>query len=90
MLKSIGKEQLSSNLSMYIYGMNPSQMDYQDQPIETKKPIMIMCCPNAAYYELMCIENEWVRFYIRAGVNVFIWNYRGYGRSGGQPSPGVE
>lgn len=48
---------------------------------------MVVCCPNAGYYEFLFFESDWVNFYLRKGLNVFIWNYRGYGRSRGLPSP---
>lgn len=49
--------------------------------------VMIICCPNAGYYECLHYENDWIEFYIKNGLSIFLWNYRGYGRSSGTPSP---
>ncbi len=51
--------------------------------------VMIICCPNAGYYECLHYENDWIEFYIKNGLSVFLWNYRGYGRSTGTPAPDV-
>jgi dipeptidyl aminopeptidase/acylaminoacyl peptidase len=44
---------------------------------------MILCCPNAAPYELLAYSNRWIDTYLESGLNVFLWNYRGYGESKG-------
>ena len=49
-------------------------------------PTMILCNPNAGYYEYITYQSEWLS-YTNIGVNVAIWNYRGYGRSEGSPNP---
>ena len=49
---------------------------------------MIFCNPNAAYYEYLYYQVEWIRYYTSSGINVFLWNYRGYGRSTGTLSVG--
>lgn len=50
-------------------------------------PTMIYCSPNAFLYEAFQFENEWLEFYKNLGINFFVWNYRGYGRSEGTPHP---
>ena len=50
-------------------------------------PTILYCSPNAFLYEAFHTENEWLEFYINSGVNMFVWNYRGYGRSEGSPNP---
>lgn len=45
------------------------------------QPTMLFCNPNACFYEYLYYQTEWVDFYVNMGVNVVIWNYRGYGRS---------
>mmetsp|Transcript_28712 Transcript_28712/g.28387 ORF Transcript_28712/g.28387 Transcript_28712/m.28387 type:complete len:289 (-) Transcript_28712:341-1207(-) len=47
---------------------------------------MLICNPNAGFYEFSFFQTEWLEFYIRNGINVFLWNYRGYGRTPGKPS----
>jgi pimeloyl-ACP methyl ester carboxylesterase len=32
-------------------------------------------------------QNVYLNFFRDRGINVFLWNYRGYGRSEGTPSP---
>jgi len=53
------------------------------------KTTVIVCCPNSTFYEYSFHENEWIDLYLRNGINVFLWNYRGYGRSTGTPSPHI-
>lgn len=50
-------------------------------------PIVVWCNPNAGYYETMVYEAQWLDFYVSQGCSLFLWNYRGYGRSAGRPSP---
>jgi hypothetical protein len=69
----VGKVQLDCMLIS-----NPEGMDM---------PTIIFCNPNAGLYEFAYYQSEWLDYYISLGINVFLWNYRGYGRSGGSPSP---
>jgi len=32
-------------------------------------------------------HNFYLKFFLDRGINVFTWNYRGYGKSSGTPSP---
>lgn len=34
----------------------------------------------------MMYESEWIDFYTRKNINMFLWNYRGYGESKGFPN----
>ena len=43
------------------------------------RSIMIMCGPNGSFYELFAYSNRWIDYYVDYGINVFLWNYRGYG-----------
>ena len=43
--------------------------------------MMIYCNPNAGYYETLFFDSEWIDFYLQQGVNICLWNYRGYGFS---------
>lgn len=58
-------------------------------PEVTYPPTIIFCNPNAGLYEFAYYQSEWLDLYISNGINVMLWNYRGYGRSKGQPSPSV-
>ena len=53
----------------------------------TKNPTILFCNPNGAYYETFCRENSWSDFYLDRGVNIMYYNFRGYGRSQGTPTP---
>lgn len=48
---------------------------------------VLVCNPNAGFYEFAYYQSEWLEFYLANQVNVFMWNYRGYGQSTGRPSP---
>jgi len=49
-------------------------------------PTMLLCNPNAGFYEFAYYQSEWLEYYLNSGINVFMWNYRGYGRTKGRPS----
>jgi pimeloyl-ACP methyl ester carboxylesterase len=49
-------------------------------------PTVLLCNPNAGFYEFAFYQSEWLGFYLENAVNVCMWNYRGYGRSGGRPT----
>lgn len=49
-------------------------------------PVMIFCNPNGGLYEYACYQNHWLDFYINNGIDLCLWNYRGYGRTKGTPS----
>lgn len=54
--------------------------------------LVLFCNPNAAYYETISqqeFEKSWLGYYINLGYDVFFYNYPGYGRSTGSPSPTV-
>lgn len=57
------------------------------------KKIVFFCGPNAAFYEGIAqyhnFDQSWFGFYLAQGLDVFVFNYRGYGRSKGSPSPSV-
>lgn len=51
------------------------------------EPVLVYCNPNAAYYETMVYQNVALNFWLKRGVSVLLFNYGGYGRSSGTPSP---
>lgn len=46
---------------------------------------VMICNPNAGFYEFIYFQSEWLEFYLARNVNVILWNYRGYGASIGRP-----
>ena len=60
------------------------QPDNLDNP---SKKVVIMCNPNAGRFEQSALHPFWLDFYRERGLNVLVWNYRGFGRSEGSPSP---
>lgn len=48
-----------------------------------------MCNPNALFYHHMVNAPNafWLNFFLKKGINVMAWNYRGYGRTKGTPTP---
>mmetsp|Transcript_148919 Transcript_148919/g.478475 ORF Transcript_148919/g.478475 Transcript_148919/m.478475 type:complete len:920 (+) Transcript_148919:159-2918(+) len=50
-------------------------------------PTVVWCNPNAAYYETMVYQGVWLNFWLSRGINILFFNYSGYGRSSGLPSP---
>jgi len=51
------------------------------------KRTVLVCNPNCGMYEYSLLQCQWVKFYTNLGFNVMLFNYRGYGRSEGWPSP---
>lgn len=49
-------------------------------------PVVIFCNPNGGLYEYACYQNSWLEYYISIGIDFCMWNYRGYGRTKGDPS----
>mmetsp|Transcript_5508 Transcript_5508/g.5237 ORF Transcript_5508/g.5237 Transcript_5508/m.5237 type:complete len:173 (-) Transcript_5508:306-824(-) len=70
---------------MFIPGI--SQNPEHEGNEEYSLPTMIYCNPNAMLYEYLQYDDEWVDFYRNLGINLFVWNYRGFGRSTGSPTP---
>eukprot|EP00820_Chromera_velia_P027178 Cvel_10834.t1-p1 / transcript=Cvel_10834.t1 / gene=Cvel_10834 / organism=Chromera_velia_CCMP2878 / gene_product=hypothetical protein / transcript_product=hypothetical protein / location=Cvel_scaffold663:1-5850(-) / protein_length=1099 / sequence_SO=supercontig / SO=protein_coding / is_pseudo=false len=56
-------------------------------PLSTLGPTVLFCNPNAGYYETHVFGCEWLNFYLQTGAAVCLFNYRGFGRSSGSPSP---
>ena len=53
------------------------------EPAYISKPTVIMCNPNALYYQQMVTSPNayWLNFFLKRDINVLCWNYRGYGDS---------
>lgn len=54
-------------------------------------PTVLYCAPNAVLYETFGLSQRegrgWVPSYASLGLQVVVWNVRGYGRTKGKPSP---
>ncbi|KAL4466866.1 hypothetical protein ABPG74_010463 [Tetrahymena malaccensis] len=80
---------------LLIYGDKQANENYevqQKQPediifLQEGTPTIIFSNPNAGFYEFSKYSNEWVDYYNKKGINTLVWNYRGYGKSEGTPSP---
>mmetsp|Transcript_101256 Transcript_101256/g.287111 ORF Transcript_101256/g.287111 Transcript_101256/m.287111 type:complete len:876 (+) Transcript_101256:75-2702(+) len=86
---------------MLISAQDPEAGAHNDQPGSSKEdqplkdgleelpvgPVIVWCGPNAAYYETMAYESHWLDFYLAQGCSVFVFNYSGFGRSQGRPTP---
>lgn len=57
--------------------------DAESDPIA---PTMIMCGPNAEQAEMIQFNPDLLEFYLKNGINLMVFNYRGYGLSEGTPS----
>ena len=53
------------------------------------KPTIIMCNPNALFYHHMVNSpnSYWLNLFLKKGINVMGWNYRGYGETPGTCTP---
>lgn len=52
-----------------------------------RQQVVILCSPNAVRFEVYALYPDWIEFYRGMGMHVVVWNYRGFGRSSGSPSP---
>ena len=54
-----------------------------EEPKYLSKPTVIVCNPNAFYYQQMITAPNayWLNFFLKRDINVVCWNYRGYGES---------
>ena len=59
------------------------QSPYQKLQIDNKQTNFVLFFnPNAVFYEFMNYQTEWMYFYQHVvGLNIIVFNYRGYGRS---------
>ena len=72
---------------------SPNQLGSEEQQLQSRSnnyPTMIFCNPNAGFAEYFQYQSDWLDYYIHMGINVFIWNYRGFGLSEGFPDPKVQ
>ena len=55
----------------------------ENEPQYLTKPTVVMCNPNAFYYQQMVTSPNayWLNFFLKREINVVCWNYRGYGES---------
>ena len=55
------------------------------------KPTFILCNANGMYCQQLSSKKRrtYLNFFLNIGIDVFIWNYRGYGRSQGSSSPAI-
>lgn len=86
-----------------VAGSSNRRGDVEENTSRTSdRPTMIYCNPNAGYYEYLFLEvselhlsleqlsppqSDLIEYYTRHNVNLVLWNYRGFGRSEGSPSP---
>lgn len=63
--------------------------DCKVEPLYLKMSTIIMCNPNALFYHHMVNAPNafWLNFFLKRGINVLAWNYRGYGHTKGSTSP---
>lgn len=54
---------------------------------DTERRAVIICNPNGGLYEFHHLQMDWIQFYTSLGCHVLVYNYRGYGRNAGSPSP---
>jgi hypothetical protein len=61
----------------------PCTQSDTNESVFATKPTIIMCAPNAHYYQQMVTAANayWLNFFLKRDINVVCWNYRGYGES---------
>lgn len=46
----------------------------------------IISGPNGAFLQYFAMESQYIKMYLDMGLQVVLWNYRGYGQSTGTPT----
>ncbi|CAH0491574.1 unnamed protein product [Peronospora farinosa] len=55
------------------------------------RPVVVLCNPNGGLYEFHHLQMDWIKFYTAdLDCHVLVYNYRGYGRCKGSPSPSMH
>jgi len=67
-------------------GPGPSGACFHRHDLHSR-PVVICSNPNGGSYELWHRFSETMDFLLASGFTIVVWNYRGYGRSTGVPSP---
>ncbi|KAF4034295.1 alpha/beta hydrolase fold [Phytophthora infestans] len=82
---------------MWIPGYKGHQVDAMLIPAATSgrdavdRPVVVLCNPNGGLYELHHLQMDWIKFYTsELDCHVLVFNYRGYGRCKGSPSPAMH
>ncbi|DBA05262.1 TPA: hypothetical protein N0F65_007424 [Lagenidium giganteum] len=79
---------------VWINGHANHQVDAMFIPAKTgfstDKPVMLLCNPNGCLYEFHHLQMDWIRFYTHLNCHVMLFNYRGYGRTKGEPSANLH
>ncbi|KAG7381466.1 hypothetical protein PHYPSEUDO_006006 [Phytophthora pseudosyringae] len=79
---------------IWIPGYQGHQVDAMLMPPTTSgrdavdRPVVLLCNPNGGLYEFHHLQMDWIKFYTSdLDCHVLVYNYRGYGRCKGSPSP---
>lgn len=54
---------------------------------DADRRVIVICNPNGGLYEFHHLQMDWIHVYTSLGCHVLVYNYRGYGRNAGSPSP---
>jgi len=67
--------------AMFFSSTNEVPDDNRDDLAYKSRPTFIFCNPNAMFYQHMINYPHafYLRFFLQKGINVLVWNYRGYG-----------
>ena len=76
----------SPSLDLYLLPCLFSNDSRREDDAIKQCPTIIICFPNGGFIEYFYFQCEWVNFYLELGINVLLWNYRGYYRSKGTPT----
>jgi hypothetical protein len=90
-IKTVSKDKFlgcrsSATLDAYMLPCVFSNDETREDEAIKKCPTIIICFPNGGYLEYFYFQWEWVNFYLEHGINVLMWNYRGYYQSTGSPT----
>lgn len=75
-----------NGLEVSLYNADNKRIDaayFKADKAKVKGPTVLFCNSNSGFYEL---NEEWIREYLKRGINVFTFNYPGYAESESYPS----
>jgi len=74
---------------VWVLGDHGAQLDCMWIQGSSPSSAVLLCGGNGFVYECGLYMSDSLQYYLQKGLSVMMWNYRGYGRTLGWPSPAV-
>ena len=74
---------------VWVIGDSGAQLDCMWIQGSSPTSAVLLCGGNGFMYECGMYMSDSLQYYMQKGLSVMLWNYRGYGRTMGWPSPSI-